>query len=158
MGRNRAPIGAKLMDGSYDETQDGIPLATCAGEPRKPEWLAPIAAKVWDEVVGELSDIEGLLCPLDSSALACYCHAHQRLAEAREILGRDGLILDGRRHPALMIESKCIEQITTIGQKFGLTPTSRSSLRIDPQTSTTSGVRRRNLFADSDRELEDLLR
>ena len=33
MERNRAPIGAKLMDGSYDETQDGIPLATCAANP-----------------------------------------------------------------------------------------------------------------------------
>ncbi|MFO0789932.1 MAG: phage terminase small subunit P27 family [Pirellulales bacterium] len=153
MGRNRAPIGARLLDGSYDEARDGVPLATRAGEPVKPSWLSPIAAKVWDEVVGELSSIEGLLTPLDGPALACYCLAHQRLAEAREILAAEGLILNGRRHPALMVESKAIEQICTIGQKFGLTPTSRSSLRIDPQSGIV-GLH----YRSADAELEDLLR
>lgn len=157
MGRNRTPVAVKIAEDTWDAKVDGIPLATKAGDPTKPDWLLPIAAKVWDDVVGELSAIEGLLTPLDAGALSCYCHAHQRLHEARELLAKDGLLLDGRRHPALMIESKCIEQIITIGQRFGLTPTARSSLRIDPQTSNT-GVRRRNHFSNEDRELEDLIR
>jgi P27 family predicted phage terminase small subunit len=156
MGRNRTPIASKFAEGSYREDRDGVPLASRAGEPVKPPWLSPIAAAVWDQVVGELGEIEGLLCPLDGPALACYCHAHQRLHEAREIVARDGLILDGRRHPALMVEAKAIEQITSIGQKFGLTPTSRNSLSIDPQ-STSSGVRRRNHYTDADRELEQII-
>ena len=157
MGRNRTPIGVKLTEDTYREDRDGVPLATSPGEPAKPAWLSSIAAHVWDEVVGELSDIEGLLTPLDGPALACYCHAHQRLHEAREILQRDGLIIDGRRHPALMIEAKAIEQISSIGQRFGLSPTARSNLRIDPQ-STSSGVRRRNHYTNGDAALADLIR
>lgn len=157
MGRNRTPIGVKMLEDTYREDRDGVPLATPAGEPAKPNWLSPIAARVWDEVVGELSEIEGLLTPLDGPALACYCHAHQRMHDAREILERDGLILDGRRHPALMIEAKAIEQITAIGQRFGLSPTSRASLKIDPQ-STGGGVQRRNHYKTTDDEIADLIR
>jgi P27 family predicted phage terminase small subunit len=138
MGRNKKPVAYKFQHGSYYEERDGEPLPTPAGIPDKPAWLSPVAATVWDAVVAELAETPGLLTPLDGPALACYCLAWQRLHEAREIIAREGLLVDGkdgtqRRHPATMIEAKALEQISSIGGKFGLTPTSRASLGIDPK-------------------------
>jgi P27 family predicted phage terminase small subunit len=153
----------KLLDGSHREDRDGRPLATAVGVPVKPEWLGEIAAKVWDETVAELSEINGFLAPVDAGALAIYCHAWQEFHAARELIKRDGLCVKGRegvlvRHPALMVKKHAQDTIASIGAKFGLSPTSRASLAIDA-VNVVAGVRRRNQHFQSDEaEFEDLIR
>jgi P27 family predicted phage terminase small subunit len=152
----------KLLDGSHREDRDGRPLATAAGLPVKPGWLDEVASKVWDQTVGELSQIDGLLSPLDMPMLAIYCSAWSLFHKAREQLEREGLTIKGRegalvKHPAVVVKKQAVDMITSIAGKFGLTPASRASLAIDT-VNALEGVRRRGRhFKNADNELADLI-
>jgi P27 family predicted phage terminase small subunit len=162
MGRNRKPVRVRLLDGTHNEKRDGQPLATLAGLPVKPDWLDETGSKVWDTVVVELAEVDGLLSPLDAPMLSIYCDAWSMYHKAREIIKRDGLLVAGRggvkvRNPATMIQRLALQTIHEVGAKFGLQPVSRASLAIDPVNTIEPLRRRRNHFDKRDSELEGII-
>lgn len=60
------------------------------------------------------------------------------------------------KHPCNQLKAKAEQTLINIGAKFGLSPQSRASLAIDA-VNAIEGVRRRNHYADADREWEDLI-
>ena len=138
-GPAKTPNAIKLLEGTFREDRDGGVRAP-TGAPVKPDWLGEIASRVWDERVGELSLIPGLLSPVDGPALASYCHAWQRFHDAQKEIDANGAITcmsekgGEYMHPAVAIQHKAIELIAKIGAKFGMTPSDRAGLKPTVQT------------------------
>lgn len=79
----------------------------------------------------------GLLTELDSSALALYCQAFGRWVQAEEKLKQFGLLIKTPNdHPAqspyLSIANKSMEQMKSLLGEFGMTPSSRSRIVVQP--------------------------
>jgi P27 family predicted phage terminase small subunit len=129
------PTALKVLEGTYREDRHGGGMRAPNGLPLKPAWLGEIASKVWDECIGELELIPGLLSPVDGPALATYCHAWQRFHDSQREIDINGSITcvsekgGEYMHPAVAIQHKAIELIAKIGAKFGMTPSDRAGLK-----------------------------
>jgi len=134
MGKRGAaptPTAIKIAEGTYRKDKPGGNMVAPAGLPVKPDWLGEKAAAMWLETVERLGQVPGLLCPLDSAALALYCDAWRIYLENQHAGGR--LERADRKEAAA--------NIVKLGARFGMTPSDRSSMKLDPQK--PSGVRKR---------------
>ena len=104
--------------------------------PRCPAHLNKEARREWKRMVADLSPLF-MLTPLDRVALAVICDAWARFVEASMGLQKSGILVRGRHSkepvhsPYLAVINQAIAQITAMLPEFGLTPSSRSRLRIE---------------------------
>jgi P27 family predicted phage terminase small subunit len=75
----------------------------------------------------------GLIDTVDFATLEAIVIQYARLAEAREILARDGIIVLNRfgemiRHPAVTIERDASLALLRMAEHYGLTPVARVRL------------------------------
>lgn len=93
-----------------------------------PESLRDEAAAVWREVVPELVEI-GLVRSIDATALESMCDAVATAREAREILDREGYVVEGARgsvvHPAYRVWRDSWALALKVAGEYGLTAVAR---------------------------------
>ena len=130
-GRRPTPTSLKLLRGNpgkrpLNPQEPRPPVAV----PRAPAHLSPEARKEWRRT-GRLLAAMGLLAEIDRAALAMYCEAWARWAEAEQALQKYGLIVKSpsglpMQSPYLAVANKAMEQIGRLLAEFGMSPASRT--------------------------------
>jgi hypothetical protein len=85
------------------------------GEPRPPRHLSAESKALWNQVNGDFE--------LESDALAILRVALEqfdRAQQARKLLAKDGLVLDGKRHPATDVEKTAYGLFLRAMRQLGL--------------------------------------
>jgi len=95
-----------------------------------PAGLSAIAREEWRSVVPELLRLQ-VLSKIDGKALAAYCHSYARWRQAEAEIDRLGLIIDGKRNPAVAMSSDALKLMKSFLIEFGMTPAARTRLKID---------------------------
>ena len=112
-----------------------------AGLPECPDWLSDDAKAVWSQITPILQKM-GVLTIADGNALARYCTALAQWREAEMFLQKYGLtypVKSGNgtvkcffQWPQVAIVQKLSLVLTRLEQEFGLTPSARTRIEIDP--------------------------
>ncbi len=133
------PTALKLLQGTHraDRANPNEPQVEPCTIPR-PRWLRGEARREWNRLAPQLARA-GVLTEMDRSALIGLCEMWARWREAEGILDKEGLIRDGRRHPASTIAAKCYDQWRAMLAEFGLTPSSRSRVSAVPVAQPKKG-------------------
>ncbi len=105
--------------------------------PRCPAHLRGEARREWVRM-GRLLLAHGLVTELDKAALALYCQAWGRWVEAEEQIAKFGVVIKGSdgypvRSPYLPVATKAMEQMTRLLVEFGMTPSARSRVELQPK-------------------------
>jgi P27 family predicted phage terminase small subunit len=137
-GRKPKPTLLKVLDGNPGKRplNDREPQPP-QGVPDRPVWLDAEAQAEWDRVTGEL-EMMGLLSLADRAALAAYCTAWSRWVEAEAMVKKFGTIVKSpekgfpMKSPYLTIADQALETMRKLMVEFGLTPSSRSRIRVPP--------------------------
>lgn len=135
-GRKPKPTVLRIREGNPGKRaiNDREPTPP-AGIPDRPEMLTGVAAAEWDRTVAVLHEM-GLLTQADRSALAAYCTAYARWVQAEEQVAKFGTIVKSpekgfpMKSPYLTIADQALETMRKFMVEFGLTPSSRSRIRM----------------------------
>jgi len=135
-GRKPKPTALKLLDGNPGKRplNEREPLML-QGLPEPPEWLDAEARAEWDRIVPELAEM-GLLSRADRPALTAYCTAWSRWVEAEAMVKKLGTIVKSpekgfpMKSPYLSIADQSLETMRKLMVEFGLTPSSRSRIKV----------------------------
>lgn len=114
-----------------------------AGEIERPAWLSARARRVWDSLAPDLA-AKGVLTAWDVHAFADFCAAVPINQDAMSDVAQNGascttvvrelpdgsLVYELRRNPAWQVARESSALITTVGGRFGLTPSDRAQLKI----------------------------
>lgn len=140
-GNGRKPTAVKKLLGNpgkrkLNEKEPVVPK----GVPEMPNFLNGEGRAEWTRIVPILCDM-GVLTVADGKALAAYCSAYAQLAKAEAAIEKYGLIcatLDQETgvaelkvNPAVRIKSDALRHMKSFLIEFGLTPASRSKLKIN---------------------------
>ena len=135
-GRKPTPTTLKVLNGNPGKRplneREPQPLV---GVPMRPDWLDAEAQAEWDRIVPELQAMR-LLASADRAALAAYCTAWSRWVQAEEQVRKFGPIVKSpekgfpMKSPYLSIADQALENMRKLMVEFGLTPSSRSRIRI----------------------------
>jgi|SRR3990172_8314970 len=134
-GRKPIPTHLKVIAGNPGKRS----INTAEPEPRKktpgcPKHLNGAAKAEWRSVSRKLARY-GLLSEIDGAALAGYCDAYGRWAEASVQLQKFGMIMKGTKSaliqsPYLVIVNRALDQMRSFLVEFGMTPSSRSRMTV----------------------------
>jgi P27 family predicted phage terminase small subunit len=133
-GRTPKPTRLKILDGqtrpasSADEPQPDNAL------PERPAILTGEARKEWDRITVLLLELK-MLAQVDRAALAAYCQCWARWVSAEKKLKHKGAVIKSPngcpiQNPYLGIANTALKQLKTFLTEFGLTPASRTRIRV----------------------------
>lgn len=102
-----------------------------------PEGLTDLAIAEWNRIAPELHKTK-LLTVADMAALAAYCQSWADWMEARDHIDSDGMTKVSEKgylyqSPWVGIANKAMSNFLRIAAEFGLTPSARSRLSIEPE-------------------------
>ena len=135
-GRKPKPTAVKLLSGNpgkrainRSEPRPQIEL------PPAPEHLGDDEKRKWAAVVKELHPL-GLVTTVDKDALAMYCVIYVRWMKAERMVREKGEIIKTAagniiQNPYLAIANRALDQLNKLGAEFGMTPSSRSRVKVD---------------------------
>jgi P27 family predicted phage terminase small subunit len=149
-GRKPLPSALKLVKGERpdrvndDEPQpeDGIP--ECPSEVHK-------VRAVWDYTVKQLTRMR-VLTMADRDMLLAYCQAVVTHDLAVRAVARDGMVVQTSSgglttHPAIRIQRDAAAAMKSFGTEFGLTPASRTRIKVADQAPKQEGVQASRLLS-----------
>ena len=150
MANRPKPTALKKLAGNpgHYPLNDAEPTPT-VGVPEMPKGLRRAAQREWKLIVPELSQL-GVLTVVDGKALAMYCDAYADWQEAQRDCVKHGLVLDSpvldeenkpimiggqaltvrKVNPAFTVKSAAQKTLKSFLIEFGLTPASRTKLKI----------------------------
>ena len=145
-GHNRKPTAIKALDGTLKPSRvnPNEPTSPALEKvPRCPGHLKGEARRAWRSVGQKLTDM-GVLTEVDLHALEAYCVVFARWREAETHLegddalmtlggGATGLVLVPS--PYLKIAEDCLKQMRAWMNEFGITPSSRSRVKVKKKES-----------------------
>jgi len=105
--------------------------------PEPPIHLNSIGADYWQTNLRELIKIKGLIAFTDLPAFEFLCYFYQTMIECDGVLNQNGKTFqDGngnfKTHPAWKIYNDSFKNYLLLCSHFGLTPSSRTNLKISP--------------------------
>jgi P27 family predicted phage terminase small subunit len=136
-GRKPKPTRLKLITGNPGkrplnarEPKPAIGVPTC------PAHLNPSAKAEWKRLARQMH-VLGMISELDRAALAAYCQAYGRWAEAERKLKETPMLLklpSGiiQQSPWLAIANKQLELMSKFMSELGLSPVSRTRVEVKP--------------------------
>jgi P27 family predicted phage terminase small subunit len=148
-GRKPTPTALKLVKGNPGKRPLNKREARVkASQPTAPAFLNDDAKVEWSRVAGILFDA-GLMTEIDRAALAAYCQAYGRWAEAERALARMAAKDEANRalmvktvsgnaiqNPLVGIANKAKADMMRYAVEFGMTPSARSKVTAgDPDAS-----------------------
>ena len=121
--------------------------------PKPPKFLSAAARREWRRISSELFELK-LLSNIDTTALAAYCDFFVQFIEARKQVEEHGMVMEVGEQgyqqisPYFTAMLKLADQVKKYLVEFGMTPSSRSGLKVkDPRStdskSKLSGMRNR---------------
>jgi P27 family predicted phage terminase small subunit len=144
-GPRPKPTHLKLITGNPGRRPLPVGEARLAAAlPSAPPHLSPDAVTEWERVAQELFTA-GLLAALDRAALAAYCQAYSRWAQAERALtemGRRDQLTAGLmikttggnaiQNPLVGIANKAAADMVRYAAEFGMTPSARTRIQAAP--------------------------
>jgi P27 family predicted phage terminase small subunit len=149
-GSNRKPTALKKFLGNPGKRKlnEKEPKAR-KGVPEMPRFLTTEARAEWRRIIPILVDM-CVLTVADGKALAGYCSAYAQLVKAEAAIEKYGIIcatLDQvtgvaelKVNPAVRIKSDALRHMKSFLIEFGLTPASRSKLKINASHDTPDAL------------------
>lgn len=95
-----------------------------------PSWLGKEAKREWRRIAIIL-DARNVITEGDLATVESYCIAVDTMRSAHRILVRDGLLLHGKKHPAINTMNQAQLIALRTAAELGLTPVSRSRTAIN---------------------------
>jgi P27 family predicted phage terminase small subunit len=92
---------------------------------KPPSWLGKEAKREWRRVAPILNE-RRTVTDGDLGILESYCTAIGMMRDAQRLLNRDGLVLNGKKHPAIGTQNAAQTTARLAANELGLTPVSRS--------------------------------
>ena len=147
-GRRPLPTAVKKLRGNPGKRKlNPAEPKPPTSEPDMPRGLSKVAAAEWKSIVPELK-LLGVLTRVDGKALAAYCHCFARWFEAEKELEKLGIIVEEpilggpindreivgyryKRNPAVSISNDALRLMRAYLVEFGMTPSSRTRIRIE---------------------------
>jgi len=145
MSRRPKPTAIRELEGnaSHRPINTEEPKAP-AGIPEMPKGLRKTAQREWRRMSWHL-DTLGVLTIIDGKALAMYCDAYADWEEAQKDCTKNGLIVEEpivskagdivgwkkKPSPAFTVKCMAMKLMKSFLIEFGMTPASRTKLRID---------------------------
>lgn len=138
------PSALKAAKGNPGKRQlvDGEP-APPSGVPNPPPWITPAGLEVWNQLAPALVVMK-VLTVVDVFAFGRYCELTARWVELKK--ARDSRGLAGWSHkqsknsiivlPQGSEEKALMGELLRLEDHFGLTPSSRTRIRVQPSTPT----------------------
>ena len=130
-GRKPLPTAMKVLAGNPGKRalnrQEATPRRTL---PRAPQHLDEEARAEWKRSSRELWEA-GLLTAVDRAALAAYCQAFSRWAQAERKVKQEGMVIvtmQGNvvQSPYVSIANRAMELMMKAAAEFGMTPSART--------------------------------
>jgi P27 family predicted phage terminase small subunit len=136
MGRRAKPTALKILQGNPGRRELNKNEPKPSGIPTCPRHLNKIARTEWRRISKELLAC-GLLTSVDRAALACYAVAWSRWVEAEGKVATTGLVVQSPTgypivNPFVGIANRAMDLMHKFSTEFGLTPSSRSRLSVNP--------------------------
>lgn len=141
-GRPAKPTSLKVLQGNPGKRAlNKKEPKPAAGIPKCPAHLSKEAKQVWREVVPQLQ-VMRVLTLADAHALELYCDAMATYRQARQLLNEHGATYETgsqdkgimyRRRPENEIAEDAWRRAHAALQQFGLTPSSRTKLKTEPE-------------------------
>lgn len=105
------------------------------GLPAPPSWLNSPAKREWKRMVPLLHNA-GVLTQADLSSLAAYCQAYGQFIEATKVIKAEGYTFESDKgnilqRPEVGIANTAMKLMVTIAREFGMTPSSRSNIKVE---------------------------
>lgn len=142
-GRKPKPTNLKILYGNQgkralneDEPTPDVEI------PEVPPHLDEEAREEWSRIALELHTLR-VLARVDRAALAAYCQAWSRWVKAEGIIAKTGEVLKSAdtgnfyRNPWLDVANRAMKQMHEFLVEFGMTPSSRSRIKVQPAKETT---------------------
>lgn len=111
------------------------------GIPACPDWLDDDAQAAWEQLVPMLETM-GVLTRIDGNALARYCLLWSRWRKAEAFIAEkgdmyplknpDGSVRYFQQWPQVSIANRLAQQLTRLEQEFGMTPSARARIQLQP--------------------------
>jgi len=140
-----APTKIKIARGTLRSRNKAEPQPPTSGV-AMPGHLGDVAAARWRELLPLLQAVR-VMTDADVEALARYCDTYEWWLATRAILKKDGctypILNDGgeikyiAQRPEVSIAHKLAQQLRQLEQDFGLNPSARSSLSVQPDKPAT---------------------
>lgn len=138
-GRKPKPTRIKLLTGNPGKrplNQNEPKPQIGPDMPSPPEHLDKEAQAEWYRLAPQLHRL-GLLSNIDLTAFAAYCTAYSRWLDAEQAIREKGVLLRAPSgypmiSPYLAIANTALKQIRAFLTEFGMTPSSRSRINIQP--------------------------
>jgi P27 family predicted phage terminase small subunit len=136
-GRRPKPTALKELEGNPGKRPLNRSEPKPTGIPSCPKHLDKGARAEWKRISAELIKL-GLLTSVDRAALAAYCAAYSRWAEAELSVQKYGAVIKSPKsgypiqNPYVGIANTAMDQMRKFMVEFGLTPASRSRLQMTP--------------------------
>ena len=137
-----APTEIKIARGTLRKRNKAEPKPP-AGNVKMPKHLGKVAAARWRELLPLLQGVR-VMTDADVEALARYCDTYEWWLATRAILKEQGctypILNDGgevkyiAQRPEVSIAHKLAQQLRQLEQDFGLNPSARTSLHVEPPT------------------------
>jgi P27 family predicted phage terminase small subunit len=134
-GRKPKPTALKVLAGNPGKRKLNHSEPIAPGIPECPEFLDTEAKAEWFRTAKVLTDM-GVLTKADRSALAAYCVAYSRWVHAEDQVKKYGFIVKSpekgfpMKSPYLTVADQALEIMRKLMVEFGMTPSSRSRLRL----------------------------
>ena len=145
MGRPRKPTALKIVDGNPGKRPIGEEAQPeeFTKLPKAPKTLSKDAKTMWRNTGNELLSA-GLLTKLDLHGLQLYCEAYDRYLDANEKLLKIGTVIKSPsgypiQSPYFAIAKTSFDQMRSIMNGFGMSPSSRSGLAVAKKEDKGSG-------------------
>ncbi len=136
VGGKPVPTRLKILRGNpgHRPLNDQEPIPEKPSKvPRAPRHLRDAAKKEWRRIAPVLLDL-GLLTEIDTVALAAYCEVYASWVDASTSLAKTGTIITSggvvKANPLVNITSKFYDQMRAMLAEFGMTPSSRSRVKV----------------------------
>lgn len=136
-GRKPKPTKLKILDGDKNKKRINrhepkpVTLKTTC-----PRYLDETAKLAWNRLYPELHGM-GLVAKIDRDALGAYCQAYARYVKYEKIVMEKGELYKTAAgnvimSPALAVANRALEQMRQFMAEFGLTPSSRARITLEP--------------------------
>ena len=136
-GAKPKPSKLKMIHGSREPINEREPRFD-ATQPEAPDFLCKDGAAEWERIC-EMLHRAGVMTAVDRGALAAYCQAYGRWAQAERALAvvaeRDGvgagLVIKTKggnmiQNPLVGVANRALELMLKAAVEFGMTPSSRT--------------------------------
>lgn len=135
-GTKPMPQQLRMIRGNPDHKKLPDPAAELKvplEEPTPPRHLSKDAKTEWQRIVRILFTLK-LLTALDRAALAAYCQAYGRWAQAERKLAKEELAImttggNAIQNPLVGIANKAMADLVRYAVEFGMTPSARTRLQ-----------------------------